>query len=144
MNFRVKVLDFVQLGGAKLTGPLLDEATLSDFLEEILADSGLGRIDLTPLLVSEASRVQHRFSILLWRPAFQRAVGSDLIVVPPPDLYDLPRMFYAHEPVDIQTFVTQPSVEALGEEEITDALTSVKDQRGQNGKPSAHLYVESR
>ena len=45
---------------------------------------------------------------------FQRAVGSDLIVVLSPALDDLPCMFDVHEPVDIQTFVTQPSVEALG------------------------------
>ena len=42
-------------------------------------------------------------------------MGSDLIVVLTPAFHDLPGVFYAHGPVDIQTFVTQPSVEALGE-----------------------------
>ena len=35
VNLKVKVLDFVKSGGAKLTGPLLDEATLSDFLGDM-------------------------------------------------------------------------------------------------------------
>ena len=35
LNLSAKVLDFVKSGGAKLTGPLLDEATLSDFLGDM-------------------------------------------------------------------------------------------------------------
>ena len=46
---------------------------------------------------------------------------SDLIVVLTPAFHDLPGVFYAHQPVDIQTFVMQPSVEALGEGVLTAA-----------------------
>ena len=44
-----------------------------------------------------------------------RAVWPDLVIVLPPALDDLPGVSDAHEPVSIQTLVTQPSIETLGE-----------------------------
>ena len=50
---------------------------------------------------------------LLGRLVAERAVGPFPIVVLPPGLHDLPRIRQAQEPVLVETFVAQPTVEAL-------------------------------
>jgi hypothetical protein len=67
-----------------------------------------------------------RLSKLLRRPIVERTGRPLGIVVAPPRLHDLPGIGQPQEPVLIQAFVTQPTVEALAVR-VLDRLAEVDE-----------------